>query len=238
MFEALLEEVFKKAGDLYAKITADEHQELIKEFLPWLSLESEALLGASRAVLGTNIFEESEIGLEYSHLKPDEKGLMSLPIDIGCMYIRRNRGDRTISINNSIYRRNVARHRHEPASINVEFYICGDKEKKAFEELYKNYRRPIEKLLEDNQVEFFTSYCSDIIGKYKGRSPSKKLDEYLSDPNGDNCFSLSKNFIKVADSTEIIRVFLLFSALYHSCHGYLAKPKNIDRFAAHIPRLQ
>ncbi|HEY8099022.1 MAG TPA: hypothetical protein VIE65_23410, partial [Methylobacter sp.] len=61
MFEALLEEIFKNVGDLHIKITPEEHQKLINEFLPWLSTECEPLLGASKAVLGKNVFDESEI---------------------------------------------------------------------------------------------------------------------------------------------------------------------------------
>ncbi|HEY8098585.1 MAG TPA: hypothetical protein VIE65_21170, partial [Methylobacter sp.] len=178
-----------------------------------------------------------EIGLEYHHSKPNEDGLMSVPVDIGCLYIRKTREDRAISIKIDILRCNIEKHRHEPASINVEFEVCGNNEKAIFEEIYNNYRRPIQRLLDENQIEFFTSYCSDIIGTYKGKSPSKKIEEYFSDPNVDNCFSLSKNFIKGVDSAEIIKIFLLFSALYHSCYGYLAKRKNIDRFVAHIPKL-
>nr|VFJ56559.1 MAG: hypothetical protein BECKFW1821B_GA0114236_102827 [Candidatus Kentron sp. FW] len=200
MFESLLEEVTKKAGDPHAKVTTTEYDELINEFLPRLSLEYEPLLGASKAVLGTNIFEESEIGLEYSRTEPDKAGLVWIPVSVGCMYIRRKREDKGISVNTHILRCNVTRRRYDPASICVEFDICGLEEKRAFEELYRNYRRPIQRLLDANQVEFFTSYCSDIIGKYKGNIPSRKLEEYFSDPDVDNCFSLSKNFVSAANS--------------------------------------
>lgn len=238
MFEALLEEVSAKVGNLHVKVTKAEHNELVKEFLPWLSMECEPLLGASRAVLGADLFEGSEIGLEYKHLAPDDEELMSLPVDIGCMYIRKRRDDRGLSVNVNIFRCNFVKHRREPASINVELDICGLAEKKAFEELYGNYRRPMQRLLDANRAEFSTSYCSDTIGKYKGNSPSKKIDEYLSDTEVDNCFSLSKNFVGSADSAGIIRVFLLFSAIYHSCRGYLATKKNPDLFEAHMTRLR
>ncbi|AFL73663.1 hypothetical protein [Thiocystis violascens] len=238
MFESLLDEVTEKAGDPYAKLTAAQHEEIINEFLPWLSLDCEPLLGASKAVLGNDIFKDSEIGLEYIHLKPDESGLVSIPVCIGCTYIRRSREDRGISVNINIFSCNVTRHRNDPASIYVDLDICGVEEKRAFEEMYKNYKRPIQRLLDANQIEFETSYCSDIVGRYKGNIPSRKLDEYFSDPDVDDCFSLGKNFIRSAEAADIIRVFLLLCALYHSCCGRLASRKNIDRFAVHLPRLQ
>jgi len=237
MFEALLDEAFKKAGDPYLKMTPEEHKELVDEFAPWLSIEFEPLIGASQAVLGKEIFKDFQIGLEYSQSRPDKDGLISIPIDISCVYFRRKREDRCISINCKIYRCNAFRGRIDPASIGVELDICGDEEKAAFEEFYKNYKHPIQKLLEEEKIEFFTSYYSDIIGKYKGKSASKKLDEYFTDPNVDNCFSLSKNFIGKVDASEIIRAFILLSALFHSCHGYMEKRKKLDRFESYYGRL-
>jgi len=236
MFEQLLQEIYEKAGELNLKTTQAEYKELIDEFLPWLSIECEPLIGASQAILGEQIFKDFEIGLEYYSLPSKEDGLMPIPIDIGHLYVRRKREDQNISINCSIYRCNISH--YLPASIKIELDICGYNGRKAFEELYKNYRRPIQKCLEQEKIEFFTSYCSDIVGKYKGNSPSKKLDEYFSDPDAYESFSLSKNFIGKAEASQIIRVFILFSALFHSCYGYMETKKKLDRFELYLRRLQ
>lgn len=205
--------------------------------MPRLSIECEPLIGASQAVLRKEIFKDFQIGLEYSHVRPNKDGLMSVPIDIGCLYIRRKREDRRISVNCKIYRCNAFRGRTDSASIDVELDICGDEERAAFEGFYKNHKRHIQKMLEEEKIEFFTSYCSDTVGNYKGISASKKLDEYFADPDVDNCFSLSKNFIGKADASEIIRVFILLSVLFHSCQGYMEKPKKLDRFESYYRRL-
>lgn len=237
MFEALLNEVFDKAGDPYLKMTPEKHVELTAQLASWLSIECEPLIGASQAVLGKGIFKDFQIGLEYNQRRPDENGLVSIPLEIIYFYIRRKREDHYISINCKINRCNISRKQVFPASVAIELEICGRDERVAFEEFYKNYKLPIQKLLQSEKIEFCTSYCSDIIGIYRGNSASKKLDEYFTDPDGDDSFNLNKNFSGKADASEIIRVFIVLSALFHSCHGYMEKRIKRDRFELYMRRL-
>ncbi|RZG04786.1 hypothetical protein EXT48_10550 [Pseudoalteromonas sp. CO348] len=237
MFEALLEDVFKKAGSLKLHLTPEEHNELVGDLVSWLSVEAEPLIGVSQAVLGKDIFKGFDVGFEYSRTPAKEEGLVSVPVNLCTMYIRKEREDRTISLNCDIDRFNMTRNNIDFASVCIELDICGAEGKRVFEELYKNYKRPIVRLLENEKVEFSTSYCSDIVGSYKGKSTQKKLDEYFSDPDVDNCFTLSKNFVEKAGAAELFRVFLLLTALFSSCFGYIGQRKKLDLFELYMKRL-
>lgn len=243
MFEALLSSLYEKAGDHHQKFTVAEHKELVDDFLPFLSIECEPLIGAAKAVFGETIFKDSEIGLEYGSTRPDKDGLVYAGIALGTLYIRRKREDRSISLNVDLLCCNPDRHTPKPASIflQIEFDdpngVDGPSGKEALQTLVKNYRRPLERLLEKNSIEFETSYCSGIVGKYKGKSALLKLDEYFSDPEACESVSFTRNFIGSVDARSIMQTFLLFSAIHHSCLGHMGKGRNIDRFAQHSARL-
>jgi hypothetical protein len=85
-----------------------------------------------------------------------------------------------------------------------------------------HYRGQITRLFEYGQIQFFTSYCSDVVGKSKSNRLSVKLDEYFSDPEVDNCFSLSKPCPSGTSHSTAIRAFLALSVLYIACRACLA----------------
>lgn len=237
MFEALLSSVYEKAGDPHQKFTVAEHKELVEDFLSFLSIECEPLIGAAKAVFGETVFKGSEIGMEYGSTRPDKDGLVYFGAALGTLYIRRTREDHSISLNVDLLCCNIERHSHKPASIFLQLDVDNANGKEALKALIRNYRRPIERLLEKNSIEFETYYRSDIVGKYKGKSAILKIDEYFSDPEPCESLSLIRNFIGSVDSKSIMQTFLFFSAIYHSCLGYMEKGKNLDRFAQHSARL-
>ncbi len=241
MFEDILNYFSKNVSERDLKITNKHYQKLKDDFLPILGKEARPLIGASEAIFGKKIFSTSDFGMLSPRLKEDQNGLVSMPISLGHLYIKTERDteiDSSLSIDISLFTFNLTpRNKIKPASIYLEFNICGDKEGKAFQELFKNYRRPMQQLIESNKIEFFSSYYSEIVGKYKGNNTMLKIEEYYSDPNIDNIFSLNRNFVGTVEASEIINVFLIFSALYDSCNGYLGKRKALDLFAKHSSKL-
>lgn len=238
MFSALLEAVDSHCSESRMKVTPEQHKALIDDVLPWLSIEAEPLLGAAKALLGDGIFDTAEIGFEYSTVRLDENGTMDLPISFGSMYVRSERKNHALSLDLTVLRSYTSRLELRPASVEIELDICDLTAKMVFESMYKDYRAQICRLLEQAQITFFTSYCSDIVGKAKRNKVSVKLDEYFSDPQVDNCFTLSKSCPRDTDHSSAIRAFLALSTLFVACRSALngktwrpALEKNLLRFA-------
>lgn len=222
MFSGLLEAVESHCPDTDTKLTAEQHKELLDEVLPWLSVDAEPLLGAARAIFGEDIFESSEIGFEYMAPKPDQDGLIYMPIQVCSMYVRPAKDCRSVSLNFTVLRGFTSRRQVHRPSVEIELETWDLEAKDAFESLYKDYRGQITRLLEHGQIKFFTSYCSDIVGKSKSNKLSVKLDEYFTDPEVDNCFSLSKSCPSGTNHSTAIRGFLVLSVLYIACCAWLA----------------
>ncbi|MCY1389460.1 hypothetical protein D3C76_550640 [compost metagenome] len=238
MFSTLLDAVDSHCPESQMKVTPEQHKALIDDALPWLSIEAELLLGATKALLGDGIFDTSEIGFEYSTVKLDENGAMDLPISFGNMYVRPERKNRALSLDLTILRSYTSRLGLHPASVEIELDIRNRNAKMIFESMYKDYRAQICRLLEQAQITFFTSYCSDIVGKAKSNKVAVKLDEYFSDPEVDNCFTLSKSCPRDTKHSAAIRAFLALSTLFVACRASLngkawrpALEKNLHRFA-------
>lgn len=238
MFSTLLDVVDSHCPESRMKVTPEQHKALIDDVLPWLSIEGEPLLGAAKALLGEGIFNASEIGFEYSTVRFDEDGTMDLPISIGNMYTRSERKDHSLSLDLTVLRGYTSRLGVHPASVEMELNICDLNAKAVFESMYKDYRAQICRLLEQAQITFFTSYCSDIVGKANRNKVSVRLDEYFSDPEVDNCFTLSKTCPRNTAHSAAIRAFLALSTLFIACRASLnrktwrpAFEKNLLRFA-------
>lgn len=238
MFSVLLDTVDSHCPESRMKVSLEQHNALIEDVLPLLSIESAPLFGAAKAMLGEKIFDSSEIGLEYASMKPDNAGMMDLPISLGSMYVRSERKNRALSLDLTVLRSYTSRLGLNPASIEVEMDICDPNAKAIFEAIYKDYRAQVCRLLEQAQIVFFTSYCSDIVGKTKSNKLSVKLDEYFSDPKADECFTLTKSCPRGTEHFAAIRAFLALSTLYLACRTALARKvwrptfeKNLLRFA-------
>ncbi len=238
MFSSLLEVVDSHCPESRMQFTPKQHKALIDDVLPLLSVEAEPLLGAAKALLGEHVFDAVKMGFEYSTVRSGENGIMDLPVSFGKMYFRSERNNRTLSLNLTILRGFTSRLKHNSASIEIELDICDITAKTIFESMYKDYRAQICRLLEQARIEFFTPYCSDIVGKSKRNKVSVKLDEYFSDSQVDNCFALSKSCPRNTSHSAAIRAFLVLSALFVACHSALngrswrpTLEKNLLRFS-------
>jgi hypothetical protein len=237
MFSTLLDVVDKHCPESRMHVTPERHKVLIDDVLPWLSIESKSLFGASRAILGESIFETSEIGFEYHAIRLDDGGTMDLPISLGSMYARSERKNRTLSLDLTVARGFSSQRGLHPASVAIEMHFCDLDAKAFFEAIYKDYRAQVCRLLERAQIEFFTSYCSDIVGKSKSKKLSALLDEYFSDPEVDNCFTLSKSCPRGIGYSVPIRAFLALSVLYAACRAALSGKAWRPTFEKNLQRL-
>lgn len=222
MFSGLLEAVGSRCPDTNTKLTPEQHKELLNEVLPWLSVDAEPLLGAARAIFGESAFDSSKIGFECIPIKPDQDGLIHVPIQVCSMYVRPVKNCHSVSLNFTILQGFKSRRQIHQPSVQMELEIWGLEAKETFESLYKDYRSQITRILEHGKIQFFTSYCSDIVGKSKSNKLSVKLDEYFADPDVDNCFSLSKSCPSGTNHSTAIRGFLALSILYIACCTCLA----------------
>lgn len=222
MFSGLLETVESHYLDTDTTLTLEQHKKLLDEILPWLSVDADPLLGTARAIFGEGVFDSSEIGFEYMTPKPDQDGFIHIPIQVCSMYVRPTKDCRNISLNLTVLRGFTSRRQIHKSSVEIGLEIWDLKAKEAFESLYKDYRGQITRLLDHGQTQFFTSYCSDIVGKSKSNKLSVKFDEYFADPEVDNCFSLNMSCPSGTSHSTAIRGFLALSVLYIACRACLA----------------
>ena len=153
------------------------------------------------------------------------------------MYIRPTKEQRDISLNISVARGyRTQRQVFEPA-VDIELEIQDLTAKEVFEVLYKDHRAQISRILEQGQIKFFTSYCSDIVGKSKSNKVSTKLDEYFTDTEADCSFSLSLRCSDGTSYADAIRGFLALSLLYIACRASLAGKGGRTMFERNLAKL-
>jgi hypothetical protein len=237
IFSASIDLVNKLCPESRMTITPEQHKVLLDEVLPLLVIDSEPLLGAAKAILGDDIFATSAVGIEYSSQAPDKSGVFHLPIAIGSVYLRTEKNNSPLSLKVTVLRGYTSRFRGYPAHVVIELDVCDIRARLAFEAMYKDYRAQLCRLLEHARIEFFTSYCSDIVGKSKSKRPSVLLDEYFSDPQVDNHFTLSVPCRREVEHAVAIRAFLVMSIIYASCHAALRGKNWRSTFEKNLLRL-
>lgn len=123
--------------------------------------------------------------------------------------------------------------------LHIHFSIWGAEEREAFGKLLNNYYRIIELLLSDINVEFFTSCCFGRLDKLKANNCFRKLATYYqANDDDENTFSLERIFTYGESYTDIVRMFLVFTAVYESCIAYLYKKKNFDKIINYYEKLK
>jgi len=115
-----------------------------------------------------------------------------------------------------------------PASIEIKFDVWGHYERKNFKKLYRNYKRPIDVLLNDIQLEFFTPCVFDSIERYKGNDTVRKLNLYLPKKDSEASFSVSRSLNKNSNEGFVKRHFRNMLILYHCCLGYCLENNQLD----------
>jgi hypothetical protein len=121
----------------------------------------------------------------------------------------------------------------------IELMVWGVEERKAFGKLLKNYYRIMELLLGDLEAEFTTACSFERLNKLKSQNPFTQLSTYYQKEDDDeNSFLLSRIFTYGESYEDIVRIFLVFSALYDSCLGYLTRTKDFDRILNYYQKLK
>lgn len=237
MFSGLLEAVQSHFPGTSVRLTPEQHKIMLDHVFSWLSSDAEHLVGAARAVFGDGVFENSKIGFEYAVTKPDQDGLLNPPIKLAEMYVRPEKDQHNVSLSISVARGHTTPQQIFQPAIYLELEIQTSEAKVIFETLYKDYRAQIARLLDQGQIKFFTFYCSDIVGKSKSNKIRAKLDEYFTDPQADNWFTLSLRCPPETPHADGIRGFLALSVLYVACRSGLAGKGNRAAFEKNLSRL-
>lgn len=215
----------------------EQHKTLIDKALPSLMIDSDPILASVKAIFGETYFDASTIGFEYSHVKTNEKEENYIPVAFGGMYIRAEENKRAISLEMNLLRAFRSRATKHPSCVAIDLEFGGLDEKQAFEALYRDFRAKTIQLLEYGQIEFSSCYCSDIVGKTKSRKIAAKLDEYFSDPEVDNSFTLTKLCPRGISHSSVMRSFLVLSVLYTACRGTTSGKSAHSIFERNIQRL-
>ncbi|MGD0627333.1 MAG: hypothetical protein ABSB32_21845 [Thermodesulfobacteriota bacterium] len=241
MFQRSLTEVDKIfSNNLHTEFTLDQWREKQHIFLPIFSSDTKPLVDICATEPFNNIFEFSKSEYVISQLnhsliiefrirprneyyktaqkpipQPDNpKGPNATGIEL-CIGAYRG-----ISKNKIIY----------PPFVEIRFEIWGHKERKEFIFFYKNYRRPMEILLKDLELEFFTSSVFKNLEKYNGTDIIRKLNLYVSNKEDPEAyFSLGKTFNKNSEFDRVAKVFRNLLVIYYCCCGYCQERKELDR---------
>jgi hypothetical protein len=113
--------------------------------------------------------------------------------------------------------------------LGMEFEVWGHRERAAFGNLLQDYRRPVQRIIEEHDLEFFSSCVSDNVEQYKGRDQFKILDLYYgNDRDPENMFKLGKTFGPQASLAQLTSTLRGLIVLYASSFGYCAKTKDRD----------
>ena len=84
-------------------------------------------------------------------------------------------------------------------------------------------------LLGQSDLKFETGGIYESLDKYKGKQPARKLDLFLAEEVDDNeSFILAAEFGEDAQTERVEQTFLVATALYESCCGYLGRRKRFD----------
>jgi hypothetical protein len=237
MFSGLFEAVETHLPGPIVRLAPEQHKDMLDQVLSWLSSDAEPLLGAAQAILGDDIYKSSKIGFEYFVTKPDQESSLGLPIRFAEMYIRPTQERRDISLNIGVARGHRTQRQVFEPEVDIELEIQELAAKEVFKVLYKDYHAQIGRLLEQGQIKFFTSYCSDIVGKSKSNKVSAKLDEYFTDTKADCSFSLSLRCSADTSCADAIRGFLALSLLYIACRASLAGKGGRTMFEKNLAKL-
>lgn len=216
MFSVLLDTIDSICPES-GMLSPEQHKILIDETLPSLMIDSNPILGAAKAIFGEAYFNTSTIGFEHSHIKEKEENYIG--VAFGGMYIRAAQNKRALSLELNLLRVYQSRATKNPSYVAIDLEFGGLPEKQAFEAIYRDFRAKTIQLLEYGQIEFSTCYCSDIVGKTTSRRIAEKLDEYFSDPEVNNAFTLTKLCPRGISNSTVIRSFLALSVLYTACRA-------------------
>lgn len=234
MFSVLLDTIDSICPES-GMLPQEQHKVLIDEALPSLMIDSDPIMGAAKAIFGEAYFDTSTIGFEHSHIK--EQGENYIGVAFGGMYIRAAENKRSLSLELNLLRAYQSRATKNPSCVAIDLEFAGLPEKQAFEAIYRDFRAKTIQLLEYGQIEFSTCYCSDIVGKTKSRKIAAKLDEYFSDPEVDNAFTLTKLCPRGTSHSSVIRSFLALSVLYTACRTATLSKGAHSTFERSVQRL-
>lgn len=117
-----------------------------------------------------------------------------------------------------------------PTRVVCEFQVWGSNEREAFGEMYKDYKRPLNNLIQTHEFDFHTSVPFDNVDKYKGKNVAKKLELYYENTVDDeNFFSLSKDFILGDSLSDAIKASFPLLTLYDCLLNYSSVRKNKNK---------
>ena len=128
----------------------------------------------------------------------------------------------------SVYRAIARDNIFHPASIEIKFEVWGHYERENFKKLYKNYKRPVDALLSNIQLEFFTSCVFESLEKYQGNDTVRKLNLYLPKKDPEAFFLVSRSLNKNSTVKFVKRHFINMLILYHCCLGYCLEDQQLD----------
>ena len=241
MFQRSLTEVDKIfSNNLHTEFTLNQWREKQHIFLPIFSADIKPLIDICLKKPFNNIFEFSKS--EYTILQLNGVLIIEFRIRPQNDYYEmaqkpvpqpdNPRGPNATGIELSIgaYRGISKDKVIYPPFVEIKFQMWGHRERKEFIFFYKNYKRPVEILLKDLELEFFTSCVFKNLDKYSGTDIIRRLDLYISNKQDPEAyFSLGKTFNKNAEFDRVAKVFRNLLIIYHCCCGYCEETKEFDR---------
>jgi hypothetical protein len=115
-------------------------------------------------------------------------------------------------------------------SLDIQIEFLGKRARQAFKGLYENYRKPVKGLLSKSELQFETEASFENQNQDEDAlAINKMLDLFFAEHlEWRNSFELTAVFHEDDQIKLIENTFIVASALYESCCGYLSKRKRFD----------
>lgn len=221
MFSLLLDEIEAKWPVSTRSVSADQYFELIDIVHPLLESAVEPLIGATKALLGENVFATSQIGCQDQAVRLDKNPSAQITNQIAAMRIVPDFTKPAVSFGFNVYHGSEAIRYPDPTCIDIEFEVEEFEAKEAFTVLFTDYRAQVVRLLEYGNLGFSTFETSKLADMVKSKKVEAKLGAFLSDPDAGRSFMLNLSCSRGITHSAVTRAFFSAAILYVACDAIL-----------------
>lgn len=239
MFKNTLEQLNKYFGtDLHSTFTEESWRKRQNEFILIFQNDIEALNNLAHESPYKAIFQHSKseyvlwpannVSICEFRIRPDNQYYTFLSKPIPQPDNPNGPSSTGLEVCVSVYRAIERDNIFHPAGIEIKFEVWGHYERERFKKLYRNYKHPIDVLLSNIQLEFFTACVFEKLEKYQGNDTVRKLNLYLPKKDPEASFSVSRALNKNSSVEFVKRHFINMLILYHCCLGYCLEDPQLD----------
>lgn len=238
MFESIFAELDERFGcNIHHQLPPEEWKDAVTEFLPYVTM-LETHIPYVDVVLKKKLLQRSVVDYYCNNTGPNVCNCRIRPHDK--YYLSRGRklpqpADPTgpsatgIEIGLAIFHGATWNKGTRPPSVTLSLHIWGTEERNAIKEMFFDYRRVMDLILQVlPELTFSTACVFDSLGTYRGKDISKKLDLYFKEQDEEASFDLELEYTEGVTTGEFFHALCVLAAIYLACMERLVKRGNRD----------